>query len=103
MISGPSDIKAIRKERVLQLTWPEGQVTRYGFKRLRGECRCAGCIDERTGIRTLDVRTIPEDIEIRALELVGNYAIKITWSDGHDTGLYAWDHLRRIAINSDAH
>jgi DUF971 family protein len=97
MSPGPTEIKAIRKERVVQFRWPDGVVTRYGFKRLRGECRCAACVDERTGIRTLDINSIPECIEIRGMELVGNYAVKITWSDGHDTGLYTWDHLRRIA------
>jgi DUF971 family protein len=41
--------------------------------------------------------TIPIDIHVETIEGVGNYAVKINWSDGHGTGLYAWDTLRRVS------
>ena len=40
-----------------------------------------------------------EKVNITNIEPIGNYAIKITFSDGHDTGLYSWDYLYRLAKN----
>jgi DUF971 family protein len=40
--------------------------------------------------------TIPRDIHAESIEGVGNYAVKINWSDGHGTGLYTWETLRRV-------
>ncbi len=91
----PSDVKALRQEGVLQLTWPNDHVSRYGFVALRGQCQCAGCVDEHTGIRTLDLASIPATITIDDMQLVGNYALRIHWSDGHATGLYPWSRLRK--------
>ncbi len=42
-----------------------------------------------------------EKITISAIDPVGNYAIKITFSDGHDSGLYSWQELYRLATNYD--
>ncbi|MDA0730395.1 MAG: DUF971 domain-containing protein [Proteobacteria bacterium] len=42
-----------------------------------------------------------EKVNITNIEPIGNYAIKITFSDGHDTGLYSWDYLYRLAKNYD--
>jgi DUF971 family protein len=44
----------------------------------------------------VDVPDIPTGIELEAAELTGNYALKITWNDRHDTGLYTWEHLREL-------
>lgn len=43
-----------------------------------------------------------EDVNITAIEPVGNYAIKLIFSDGHDTGLYSWDYLYHLATNYEA-
>ena len=96
MAGPPQGIDYFAKERVLQITWGPGHIGRFATKYLRCECACAGCVDERTGIRTLDPNTVVEDIDIAEIEMVGNYAIRIRWSDGHDTGLYTWEHLARI-------
>jgi DUF971 family protein len=58
---------------------------------------CARCVDELTGQRIVELDGIDPQIQIDELKLVGNYALKITWSDGHDTGLYTWPHLRRLS------
>lgn len=96
MAGPPQGIDYFSKDRVLQITWGAGHVGRYPTKYLRCECACAGCVDERTGIRTLDPSTVAEDIDIAEMEMVGNYAIRIRWSDGHDTGIYTWEHLARL-------
>jgi DUF971 family protein len=94
MNARPSDIKADTQQHLLAITWSDGPVMQYPFVALRGACRCAACIDEMTGEPILDPATIPDDITIKDMQLVGNYAVKIFWSDGHDTGLYTWQHLR---------
>ena len=96
MVLAPRDLKALRSERVLRITWGDGRVADLRFKYLRGECGCAGCVDEITGERILDVTTIPEDLGLESMQLVGNYAVRVHWSDGHATGLYTWERLREL-------
>ena len=104
MVQTPSNIRAIKAEQQLEIAWPDERVDRLTFRQLREECPCAGCVDEMTGRKLLDVSTIPDDIRPLELSGVGNYAVKIRWSDGHDTGLYTWEHLdalgRRHALDS---
>jgi DUF971 family protein len=49
-----------------------------------------------TGRRLLDPETVPDDVVARKLQLVGNYAMRVEWSDGHGTGIYTWEFLREI-------
>ena len=93
MRDAPTNIKLKRAEGVLEITWGDAAPRRYLAKRLRCECGCAGCVDERTGVRALDVNAVSVDIGITQFELVGNYALKLSFSDGHDTGIYTWDRL----------
>ena len=53
-------------------------------------------MNEWTGERMLDPATIPADITIEKMEQVGGYAIRIHWSDGHNSGLYTWKRLRKL-------
>ncbi len=63
---------------------------------LRGLCPCANCVNEFTGERTFFPEDASEDIRPDKMELVGNYAVKVYWSDGHSSGLYTWKYLRSI-------
>jgi DUF971 family protein len=96
----PRSIKAYREQGVLEVGWNDGTLRRIPFKTLRSQCPCAGCVDELTGIRTLDVESIPADIAPTQIELCGNYALRIDWSDGHSTGLYTWQRLAEIGANT---
>ncbi len=96
MASQPRGIDYFARDRIVQITWSKDHVGRYPTQYLRCECACAGCVDENTGIRTLNPDTIPEDIDIESMEAVGNYAIRIEWSDGHNTGIYTWDRLAAL-------
>lgn len=93
MRPAPQDIKLKRTERILEITWTAGHLTRISIRDLRLSCQCAGCVDEFTRVRTLNPASVPHDLTITAMHLVGNYAIQFTFSDGHDTGIYSWDHL----------
>jgi DUF971 family protein len=98
MADAPTNIRVLRDDRAIELAWPDGGATRFPYRWLRGHCPCAVCVSENTGVRMVGVSDVPEDVHPSAVSFVGNYAIKIQWSDGHDTGLYSWewfDVLRR--------
>lgn len=96
MAQAPTRIHADTQRGRLELAWPDGRQVVMPYPWLRSECRCAACVDEWTGRRILDPATIPDDIVIKGIEPVGNYAIKIVWSDGHDTGLFTWKRLAEL-------
>jgi DUF971 family protein len=78
----------------ITLTWEGEHRSAYPARELRLRCRCASCIEEMTGQPLLDPKTVPENVRARAINLVGQYAIQIDWSDGHNTGIYNFRMLR---------
>lgn len=97
MSDAPQGIRALQEQRLLEITWPIGTVQRLPYRFLRGHCRCAACVDEHTGRRIVGVEDVSPEVRPEKLAVSGNYALKISWSDGHDTGLYAWDYLRTLS------
>ncbi|WP_242340662.1 MULTISPECIES: DUF971 domain-containing protein [Anaeromyxobacter] len=81
----------------VRILWRGGPEVTLPNHLLRDFCPCAGCVEEGTGRKLLDPTTIPSDIRPLGLEAVGNYALRIRWSDGHDTGIYSWETLRRAS------
>jgi ATP-binding protein involved in chromosome partitioning len=92
--------KEIRKAgpRTLAILWSDGRESRYDVRDLRLHCPCASCRDEVTGERLLDPARVPADVHPLHLASVGNYALKIRWSDGHDTGIYTYERLRGLGV-----
>lgn len=78
----------------LVVEWADGAETTWSAAQLRRACPCALCVDEHTGIRILDPTTIADDLTQSDLALVGNYAVSMTFSDGHKTGIFTWGNLR---------
>ncbi|MFH1681569.1 MAG: DUF971 domain-containing protein, partial [Candidatus Eisenbacteria bacterium] len=64
---------------------------------LRRACPCASCVDESSGKRTLDPLSVLDTVRPVRIEPVGRYAIRILWSDHHDTGIYSFEYLRSLA------
>lgn len=95
--SPPTHLRAHKETGLFELEWRDGTSANVPFALLRGRCPCASCVNEITGERILDLSTIPETIAPTKLGFSGNYALKISWSDGHSTGLYTWDLLAEIA------
>ena len=81
---------------VLRVTWGDGRECRYGAARLRRLCPCAQCVNEFTGERVLRAESVPDDLTIDDVNLVGRYALTFRWSDGHDSGIYSFRYLRAI-------
>ena len=96
MSKAPQGIKAHQAERTIEIRWSDDDVRLCSAHDLRCACPCAVCVDERTGERTLDPSTVPEDVTVQRMALVGRYAVTFVWSDGHSTGVYTWDHLRSL-------
>ena len=78
----------------LELLWEDGHRGVYSARDLRLACRCAYCIEELTGAPLLDEKRVPAEITIRHLELVGQYALGVHFSDHHTTGIYPFRGLR---------
>ena len=96
MTPPPTSIRAITDQRVLEIGWPGGRVERLPFRFVRGRCPCAACVDEITGRRIVDVADVSVDVHPVNVTFSGNYALKVQWSDGHDTGLFTWDYLQQL-------
>lgn len=91
-------VSVIRRndEGFLDVVWRDEHRSAYSLYELRCACGCAGCVHELTGQPLLDPESVPRDIKANELSLAGNYALRIAWSDGHDTGLYTWQRLREL-------
>jgi ATP-binding protein involved in chromosome partitioning len=89
----PLEIVALRRP-TITFIWEDEHETVYAARELRLACKCAGCVEEMTGRPLLDPRTVPADVQAVAVDLVGNYAINIMWSDGHATGIFTYRDLR---------
>lgn len=92
----PQNIRVLKEERILEIVWNDADTARLPLRLVRQSCRCAACVDEFTGRQILDPESVPHDIAIEDIALTGNYALKIRWSDSHDTGLFTWTHLEAI-------
>ncbi|MCG3156806.1 MAG: hypothetical protein DKINENOH_03431 [bacterium] len=84
----------------LGIDWDDHSRTTYGLRFLRGNCRCAACVDEVTGQRLVFPEHIPENIRALEARPVGRYAIQFLWSDGHESGIYTFDYLRELVQKS---
>jgi ATP-binding protein involved in chromosome partitioning len=83
-----------RQDDGLLIEWDQsGHQALYPARALRLACPCAACIEEMSGRPLLDPATVPENVRPVTLALVGAYGLKISWSDGHSTGIYTFDRL----------
>jgi len=94
----PDVIAPSLETKTVEITWQDGHHSSYGFEFLRWQCPCAICRGEGgvPGVLATTETLTAEQIEVTNVGPVGNYAMTITWRDGHDTGIYSWDYLRRI-------
>ena len=81
----------------VSIKWSDDAETRYVAAELRRACPCAGCINEWTGEKMLDDTKIPDDVSFRHVSIVGCYALNFHFSDGHDSGIFSFDYLRKLS------
>lgn len=93
----PVEVGPNEDQTSLRIVWRDGVVSEYEPRELRLLCPCAGCVDEMTGVRTLHPESVEQGVYPTAIHYVGRYALQFVWSDGHSTGIYTFDYLRRIA------
>ncbi len=79
----------------LGIIWSDEHQSIYSVRNLRLQCHCANCVDEWSRKSLIKEEQIPQDVRPTHIESVGRYAIRIDWSDGHNTGIYPFDHLRK--------
>ena len=65
----------------------------FGARPLRLGCPCAGCVEEMTGRPLLDPDSVPSDVRPVQVSMVGTYGLRVSWSDGHGTGIYTFARL----------
>ena len=97
MLSGmpmPLEIIGLNRPQVT-FVWEDGHSSVFEARELRLRCRCAMCIEEMTGAKLLDPSQVPEGVMARGMELVGQYAVSIQWSDGHGSGIFNFRDLRQ--------
>ncbi len=99
----------LKKDRGLTIAWADGSSSYYSILYLRKMSPSAEARELRDQIKKNPLTVLPSSTfpprsmpgapqQLTALnaELVGNYALRITFSDGHSTGIYSWDYLREI-------
>jgi len=91
----PSDL-AFDDAGALLVRWDDGKESKFAAKWLRARCPCAECVEEWSGKRVVGEQHVSETVKPRGMQQVGNYAIRIDWSDGHSTGIYSWDYLLKL-------
>ncbi|MGD0436275.1 MAG: DUF971 domain-containing protein [Bryobacteraceae bacterium] len=96
---------AISKSKGIQIDWKGGHHSKYSLPYLRDKCPCASCTGahgtepQQSNYSTPLAGPFPlfqPTLKMLSVEPMGHYAFQIAWSDGHSTGIYSYDHLRRI-------
>jgi DUF971 family protein len=92
-MSIPQRVNNKQDQHSIEVIWSDDHQWLYPAAYLRRQCECAVCVHEITGERLLDPESISEETIAEEMKLIGNYALKFVWSDGHSSGLYTWDRL----------
>jgi len=95
----PTEIKLHQKSHEMELSFTDGVNARLSFEFLRVYSPSAEVRGHGPGQETL--QTGKRNVDILAVEAVGNYAIQPVFSDGHDSGIYSWDLLYRYATQQE--
>jgi DUF971 family protein len=95
----PTEIKLHQKSGVLEITFADGNDFKFSCEFLRVFSPSAEVRGHGPGQEVLQVGK--KNVSITKVDPVGNYAIQLTFSDGHDTGIYSWDLLYDYGMRQD--
>jgi DUF971 family protein len=93
----PTEIQLHQKSRILEIAFDDGERFELSCEYLRVYSPSAEVTGHGPGQEVLQIGK--EDVNITAIEPVGNYAIKLVFDDNHDSGLYSWEHLYKLGKN----
>ena len=96
----PTEIKLHQKSRILEIAFDDGKRFSLPCEYLRVFSPSAEVRGHGPGQEVLQVGK--RDVEIKEIEPVGNYAVKLGFSDGHDTGLYSWEYLHELGEKQES-
>jgi len=96
----PAEIKLRKASRVLEVSFDDGHLFQLPFEYLRVHSPSAEVKGHGPGQEVLVLGK--EGVGIRAVEPVGQYAVKLVFDDGHDTGLYTWKYLYELGRDREA-
>lgn len=98
----PKQIKLSEQKDKLIIIWNDDSVNSISLLKLRKLCPCATCITEKENQSPTYIPLFSENqIKIKNISQVGNYAISILWQDGHNTGIYEFPYLKLICEKTD--
>jgi DUF971 family protein len=97
----PTDIRLHQQRRLLEVSFDSGEVFELSCEFLRVHSPSAEVRGHSPDQATLQLDK--QDVNIKDIEPVGNYAVKLVFDDGHDTGLYTWDYLYELGSHRDAY
>lgn len=95
----PTEIKLHQASRVLEISFDDGKTFNLSCELLRVYSPSAEVRGHGPGQETLQFGK--KNVEIKAIEPVGNYAVQLAFSDGHNTGIYSWDLLYDYGVRKD--
>lgn len=95
----PLDIRLRRQSRVLEVAFDDGRRFELPFEYLRVYSPSAEVRGHGPGQETLQLGK--EDVQVVAIDPVGNYAVRLVFDDGHDSGLYAWAYLYELGATRE--
>jgi DUF971 family protein len=94
---------AISKSKGIKIDWKDQHHSEYALAYLRDECPCASCTGahgtapQKSNYSGAELFPMYKPaLKMVEVEPIGSYAVRIVWSDGHNTGIYSFDHFRRI-------
>ncbi len=95
----PTQIQLHQQSRILEIAFENGETFKLSCEYLRVYSPSAEVMGHGPGEGVLQVGK--EDVNIVAIEPVGNYAVKLVYDDSHGSGIYSWDYLHELGVNRD--
>jgi DUF971 family protein len=103
----PEKVRVLLSEgKGVEIDWVDGHKSAWSFAWLREACPCATCVEERKATGRKPGQPKPKAATLlpmyaplakpKSAQAVGRYAIQFNWLDGHSSGIYSWEYLRRV-------
>ena len=96
----PTGVKADKTNRTIQISWTDGHTSHLPFDGIRAVCPCVMCKGGHANMgkpaNPCTVKHAQEtNLQLLGVQALGSYALQISWSDGHDVGIFTWEFLRQ--------